>query len=38
MIKSNVPSTGQQLNITYTVMLELPSGQNPIATIQYDSI
>jgi hypothetical protein len=36
MIKSEVPSTSQQVNITYTVMLDLPSGQNPIATIQYD--
>ena len=35
MIKANVPSTGQNANITYIVSLNLPSGENPIPSVQY---
>ena len=34
MITTTVPSTGQIANVTYTISLTLPSGLNPLPSIQ----
>jgi len=35
MIKTIVTTTGQNTSITYNVILNLPSGENPIPSVQY---